>query len=87
MPARSGAGRFGTGGDRGRRRGDAGACGRRDGGAASAAGGVHQAALLDSDLEPFALELELAQLVLANDVENAINLVEIHAYVIVQERW
>src|SRR5688572_21960978 len=42
---------------------------------------VHQRAFLDLDLEPFALELELAELVLAHHVQNAIDLVKFHAYV------
>ena len=42
---------------------------------------LHEAALLDLDLEAFALELELAQLVLAHHLENAIDLVKFHACV------
>src|SRR5688572_6179137 len=42
---------------------------------------VHKRAFLDLDLEAFALELELAQLVLAYHLQNAIDLVKFHAFV------
>ena len=40
---------------------------------------VHEHALLYLDLEAFSLELELAQLVLAHHLENAVDLVKVHA--------
>ena len=42
---------------------------------------VHERAFLDPDLEAFALELELAELVLAHHIQNAIDLVKFHASV------